>query len=201
MEVGFSSPGFHQLAWQQVLAQGCRWERPRLRSRKKPLAPSRARSLPFPSRAPRHGPCWGGGAATPSPPAWTARVERRRWQRGRPVPQVPVQHPPEPSSAAHKRGGVAGQAGPTRGAAEQLSPQVRSADWGSGTPEETRGGSQRPEAARLGEPGRRSPPRPSQPSALTPGKDEASPEKAGQVSRGQPCPFRWAPMDTSGRPG
>lgn len=82
------------------------------------------------------------------------------------------------------------------GPQKQLSLQVTSADRGSGTLEETSRGSRRKaaarragSAARLGEPGRRPTPRPSQPSALTPGKNEASPEKPGQVSRGQPCPF------------
>lgn len=79
--------------------------------------------------------------------------------------------------------------------------------WGRGSssgsriqsPEGTSGGSRREAAARragraalLGEPGRHPAPRLSEPRALSPGKDEASPRKPGQVSRGQPCPFRWA---------
>lgn len=71
MAVGSSRLGFHQLAWQQVLAQGCRWERPslcgaQLRSWEEPLAPF----LPGP-----HGTALDGrGSRDPHAPASTAQV-------------------------------------------------------------------------------------------------------------------------------
>lgn len=150
---------------------------------------------PFPSRSPRHGPGWAG---EPRPPrsrldgAGGSGVQ----QRGRPVPQVTVQQPPQnPTSVL----AWLARQGPRVGPQEQLSLQLAtSADRGSGTPEETSGGSAESgctpgrECSSPRGAGATSPSLPSEPSALSPGKEEASPEKPGQGPRGQPCPFRRA---------